>query len=276
MSKITYIDLSKLLIPEFEAHKQIPDDYISEITDSIKLLGIIEPLIVRKKDNEFEIVAGCVRYRCAKIAGLKSAPCIILGLDDKAAEIVKIHENIKRIPLDHIDQGNTFVMMREKFSLTENDIASIVGKSVAYVSQHISLVSQDEELIRSVREKRISFSQARELIQITDKTERRRLQLYCENDGATVEVLRTWVKDYKNSLLINSPPGESKESVSYIPDRPQDWRTCQACSKATLISDIRQLILCPPCDTAIRNAILEEKSKNTPNNIDMDAQEHAQ
>ncbi|GAI66624.1 unnamed protein product, partial [marine sediment metagenome] len=118
MSKITYIELSKLLIPEFEAHKQIPDEYITEITESIKTLGIIEPLIVRPKDKEFEIVAGCIRYRCAKIAGLKSAPCIIIGLDDKAAEILKIHENIKRVPLDHIDQGNTFLMMREKYSMT--------------------------------------------------------------------------------------------------------------------------------------------------------------
>lgn len=273
MSKITYINLSDLTIPEFEAHKQIPDEYISEITESIKTLGIIEPIIVRPKDGSFEIVAGCVRYRCAKIAGLKSIPCIKLGLDDKAAEILKIHENIKRIPLDHIDQGNTFVMMREKFLMTENDISSIVGKSIAYISQHISLVSQDEEIIKSVREKRISFSQARELIQVTDKTERRRLRLYCENDGATVEVLRSWIKDYKNSLLINSTPGDSVESISHHEDRPQDWRICQACSKATLISDIRQVFYCPTCDTAIKQAILDEKSKNTPNNIPEDSQQ---
>ena len=264
MAKITYLNLADLTMPDFEAHKQIPDDYIAEITESIKSLGILEPLLVRRKNKEFEIIAGCVRYRCAKIAGLKSAPCIILGLDDKAAEIVKIHENIKRIPLDHIDQGNSFVMMREKFSMTENDIAAIVGKSVPYVSQHISLVSQDEELIRSVREKRLSFSQARELMKVDDKTERHRLQLYCENDGATVEVLKRWIQDYKNSLLRNSPVPDSEESLSYIPDRPQDFRICQACDKAIEIKHIRQIILCPTCDTAIRNAILEEKSKNIP------------
>jgi len=271
MSKIIYINLSDLTMPEFEAHKQIPDDYIAEITQSIKDIGIIEPLIVRKKEKSYEIIVGCIRYRCAKIAGLKSVPAIILSLDDKAAEVMKIHENIKRIPLDHVDQGNTFVMMRDKFLMTENDISAIVGKSIAYISQHISLVSQDEELIRSVREGKLSFSQARELMQVDDKTERRRLQLYVENDGATVEVLKNWIKDYKNSLLINTPPGESEESVSYIPDRPQDWRSCQACGKATEIKHIRQLILCPPCDTAIRNAILEEKSKNTQNNKPPDA-----
>ncbi|MBA7520723.1 Nucleoid occlusion protein [subsurface metagenome] len=261
MSKITYIELSKLLIPEFEAHKQIPDEYISEISESIKTLGIIEPLIVRPKDKEFEIVAGCIRYRCAKIAGLKSAPCIILGLDDKAAEILKIHENIKRIPLDHIDQGNTFVMMRKTFSLTELEISAIVGKSVPYISQHISLVSQDEDLIKSVRENRVSFSQARELMKVTDKSERRRLQLYCENDGATIEVLKSWIKDYKNSLLIKSPTPNNDIPATFHADRPQDFRNCQACGKATNLSDIRQVFYCPNCDTLIKNAITDEKAK---------------
>ncbi len=273
MSKITYIELSKLLVPEFEAHRLIPDDYISEITESIKNLGILEPLLVRSKDKDFEIVAGCVRYRCAKIAGLKAAPCIILGLDDKAAEIIKLHENIKRVPLDHIDQGNTFVMLRNKFSMTEEAISTTVGKSIAYVSQHISLVSQDEELIKAVREKRISFSQARELMQVTDKSERRRLLHYCEKDGATVEVLKEWVKDYKNSLIRNSPNSTVPESIHYEHDRPQDFRLCQACDKATNISDIRQLFLCSPCENAIKNAIQEEKAKITPKNIVRDAQE---
>ncbi|GAJ15697.1 unnamed protein product, partial [marine sediment metagenome] len=95
MSKITFIELSKLLLPEFEAHRLVPDEYITEITESIKKLGILEPLLVRPFDKEFEIVAGCIRYRCAKIAGLKAAPCVILSLDDKAAEEVKLHENVK-------------------------------------------------------------------------------------------------------------------------------------------------------------------------------------
>lgn len=271
MSKITHINLSDLSMPDFEAHKQVSDDHIAEITQSIKEIGIIEPIIVRKKDKSYEIIAGCIRYRCAKIAGLKSAPCIILSLDDKAAEVMKIHENIKRIPLDHVDQGNTFVMMRDKFLMTENDISAIVGKSIAYISQHISLVSHDEELIRAVRDKRISFSQARELMKVDDRSERHRLLRFCENEGATVEVLKNWIKDYKNSKLLKSPVSDSGESTSYIQERPQDWRTCQACLKATNISDIRQLFLCPPCESALKIAFSEQKSEILDNNKPPDA-----
>jgi len=271
MAKITYINLADLTMPEFEAHKQINDEYIAEITQSIKDIGIIEPIVVRKKGKSYEIIVGCIRYRCAKIAGLKSVPAIILSLDDKAAEVMKIHENIKRIPLDHIDQGNTFVMMRDKFLMTENDISAIVGKSIAYISQHISLVSHDEELIIAVREKRISFSQARELMKVDDRPERRRLLLYCQNEGATVEVLKNWIKDYKNSKLLESPVSDSGDSTPYHQERVQDWRTCQACGKATNISDIRQLFLCPPCESALKQAFSEEKSKNIENNKPLDA-----
>ncbi len=271
MTKITYINIADLELPEFEAHKLAPDEHIAEITESIKSIGIIEPLIVRKKGKTFEIVAGCIRYRCAKIAGLKSAPCLITSLNDKQAEVLKLHENIKRIPLDHVDQGNTFVMMRDKFNLTENDISSIVGKSIAYVSQHITLVSQDEELIRAVRENSISFSQARELLKIDDKKERRKLMIYCMNDGATVEVLKSWIKDYKNSLILNTPVTKAEDSISYIPERIQDWRSCQACSKPTLIKDIKQSFFCPPCDQAIKQAIIEEKSQISDKNTSPDA-----
>jgi len=76
MSQIKYINLADLTIPDFEAHKFIEDNYILEITESIKTVGIIEPLIVRSKNDQLEIIAGCVRYRCAKLAGLKAAPCI--------------------------------------------------------------------------------------------------------------------------------------------------------------------------------------------------------
>ncbi|GAH40191.1 unnamed protein product, partial [marine sediment metagenome] len=196
-------------------------------------------------------------------------------LDDKAAEIVKLHENIKRIPLDHIDQGNSFVMMREKFSLTESDIAAIVGKSVSYVSQHVSLVSQDEDLIRSVRDRKISFSQARELMAVNDTTERRRLRLICEESGATVEVLRTWIKDHEKSLLINPPSSLSDDSFSYVPDQHQDWRSCAACGKATEIKHIRLVYYCPECDFAIKKAIFEEKSLNTPKNTNEDSQKQS-
>ena len=264
MSEILYINLADLNLPEFEAHKNISSDQITELSLSIKEVGIIEPLIVRTTETGLEIVAGCLRFRAAKLAGLKAAPCLNMSLDPLAAEIIKLHENIKRIPLDHIDQGNTFIMMQETFKMSESIIAEHSGKSIAYVSQHISLVRSDDELTLSVKEKRISFSQARELMRVKDPAERHRLLLFCQDNGASISVLKGWVNDH---LRASVPP----PSAAPLPSDPQEHvvnphvsRFCEACDKSVDISIIRQLFLCPDCNNAIKHAIASEKTDRNP------------
>jgi len=262
MPKLEYINLSDLNLPEFQARGSLSTDHITEISDSIKSIGVIEPLIIRNTDNGLEIVAGCVRYHAALLAGLKAVPCIILSLDDKGAEILKLHENIKRIPLNHIDQGNTFIMMMETFSMTEQSVADSVGRSVGYVSQHISLVRIDNEITKAVNDGSISFSQARELMRVDDASERNRLLLYCKNDGATVHVLQSWVQDFLRSSSQSPPSSDSSPPKHYDYKDSQISRICEACGKSVDISIIRQVFYCPECDITIKSAISEEISKN--------------
>lgn len=261
MSKLIYINLADLTLPEFEAHKKIKDSDIQEISDSIKTIGVIEPLIVRKLNKHYEIVAGCIRYRAARLAGLRAVPCIIFSLDDQAAEFIKLHENLKRISLDHIDQGNTFVMMRDKFGMTEQSISDSVGKSISYISNHINLVSQDAELSSAVKDGTLTFSQARELLQVKDISTRRQFQRYCERDGATILVLKSWIKEYNDLQLVNPTSNDSAPEQTYVFDRPDDHRSCEACGKSVEIGNIRQLFLCPHCHQAIKQAISDEIAK---------------
>lgn len=264
MSQIRYVNLSDLVLPEFQAHKKINPEHIEEISESIKKIGIIEPLIIRKTDNVLEIVAGCVRYEAAKLAGLKAVPCIAMSLDSKAAEILKLHENIKRIPLDHIDQGETFIMMQDTFSMTEQNIADSVGKSIAYVSQHISLARLGDELTQSVKDGEISFSQGRILMQVKDKTQRLNFLMFCKNDGATVQVLSRWVQDYlrKPSNVSSSEPAAEEPRYEY--HDPYITRPCDACDIQVEIKDLHNVLYCPQCHNAIKSAILSEKSNIIP------------
>ncbi|MBA7607725.1 Nucleoid occlusion protein [subsurface metagenome] len=261
---LRHINLSDLDLPEFEAHKNIDENNLREISESIKKIGIIEPLIVRKNNKRFEIVAGCIRYRAASLAGLKAAPCIIMSIDDSSAEIIKIHENLKRISLDHIDQGNTFIMLREKFNMTEEGISNIVGKSISYISNHINLVSQDKELAANVKSGLITFSQARELLQLSHIPTRRYYQKYCEREGATVQILRQWIKEYKDRQAINLKSDSSSTSTPIHYEQHSDLRKCEACDKPTNITEIRQVFYCPACHTALKQAIFDEKQKSGP------------
>ncbi|MBA7535624.1 Nucleoid occlusion protein [subsurface metagenome] len=274
MSKIFFVNLGDLSLPPFQAHRDISPEHIKEISDSIKLLGVIEPLIVRRTDEGLEIVAGCVRYQAALLAGLKAVPCIITNLDLKASEILKLHENVKRIPLDHVDQGHTFLNMMVTFAMTEKDISECSGKSITYISQHISLVRLDNELTRAVKEGSISFSQARQLMRLGDSYERNRLLHTCQNSGATVQVLRGWVDDELRKLNI-LPPAADSSPVDISKNNGQHIQyICEACDNPIKTSEIMQVIYCPTCHKALKDAISEEK-KNNPSNLPPDASQDA-
>ncbi len=261
MAKIIYVNLGDLELPEFQAHRDIPPGDIQEISESIKKIGVIEPLIIRKTKEGFEIVAGCVRYHAAMLAGLKSVPCIIMSLGPKAAEILKLHENVKRIPLDHVDQGHTFLNMMETFGMSEKDISECSGKSTAYVCQHISLVRLDNELTKAVKDGSITFSQARELTRVDDPTERNRLLSSCQNSGATVSTLKRWVDEHLMSLGIYPLQKSPNLNHSYSSESPQSSYFCEACHNPIKTSEIMQVIFCPTCRDAILTAISEESQR---------------
>ena len=267
MSKIIEVKLSDLILPEFQAHSDTPKEHISEISESIKTLGVLQPLIVRDTDQGLVIVAGCIRYQAAILAGLKTVPCINMSLDPRGAEIVKLHENTKRIPLNHVDEAYSFIYMMENFSMTEKDIADCFGKSQPYVSQHISLVRLYIELADAVKSDSITFSHARELMRVKDPVERKRLLGFCLNMGAPIHILRGWVNEHLRSIDLLPPAAESSPDEIYNHNGQHTRYICAACLKPIETGKICQVIYCPICHKSIKNAISEERdalSSKTP------------
>ena len=171
MSKIKYVRLDKLNQPEFDGrltHSPVEDD---ELRDSIRELGILEPLLVKDTENGYEIISGNRRFIQAGRAGLPAAPCIIFKTNGAEADKIQLHENIKRLPLSHVDQAYTFAHLIKKYTMTEQQVSTLVGKSIAYVSQHLSLLQCDDYLVQAVQDGRVNFSVARELMQCKDTDE---------------------------------------------------------------------------------------------------------
>ena len=274
MAEISHVNLSDLNLPEFQAHKNVPPQYIKEISESIKSIGVIEPLIVRKTKHGIEIVAGCIRYHAAKLAGQKAVPCLFVSLDHKASEILKLHENIKRIPLNHVDQGYTFLMMLNTFNMSEQNIADSVGKSVSYISQHISLVRLGADLIDYVRSGELPFSHARELIRLSNKSERKRLLSSCLESGVSFKYLQEWINNSLRNSSISPSQDSSTQDLSHSSESPKHSYSCEACHRPIKTSEITQAIFCPTCHHAILSAIAEERqelSSKTPENDSEDA-----
>ncbi|GAI98490.1 unnamed protein product, partial [marine sediment metagenome] len=200
-------------------------------------------------------------------------PCIVMSLSPKDSEILKLHENVKRIPLGHVDQGHTFLNMQETFKMTEKDISECSGKSIPYISQHISLVRLANELTEAVKEGSISFYQARELMRLDDLSERNRLLKYCQNDGATVQVLHDWVQESLRSLPSGAISRPEIPDSSLEHNDPHISRFCEACGKSVEINKIRQVFYCPVCHHSIKEALSEEKERLSSNTPEKDSQD---
>jgi len=261
MNQIKHIRLDKLNPPNFDVRFTTNPEEDEELRESIRNLGILEPLVIRDTENGYEIIIGSRRYREAGKLGLPAVPCIVVKANDSEADKMKIHENIKRLPMSHIDQGMTFKHLIDKYKMTESQVAFLVLKSVSYVSQHLILLESDPKLVAAVRDGRVNFSVARELMQCKDKDELHRFQNICETDGAGAKIVHTWVQE-SNRETENTSPGESH----YVPEpNTQQYIEpsfpCQACDFNIHIKYMKVLRICPDCFNAIFSAIKEEKMK---------------
>ena len=264
MANITYIKLENLIPSDDNVRFDYNQEELDELSESIRRLGVLEPALVKKHNSRFKIVCGNMRYLASQKVGLPSLPCIIIQGTDQELSVIQIHENIKRIPLSHIDQATTFVFMREKYNLKEEEIAALVGKSVAYVSQHITILNSGDNILSALNKNKINFSVARELSHIKDPDIRNSYLSYAVNSGASIETIQQWVKEFKRDqdYKPSSRSAEIPQSSTPPPKHPEI--TCDCCQTPVLTRSVHFLRVCPRCSIAIKDAVSAENPDSTP------------
>ena len=161
MLKITEVEPSRE-----QPRKNFNEDALLELADSIKQFGIIQPLIVQKQDDYYEIIAGERRWRAAKLAGLKEVPVIIKNYTEQ--ERVEI-ENIQREDLNPIEEALAFRRLLTEFELKQDELAERVSKSRTAVTNSMRLLKLDERVQQMVVDEKISTGHARALLAVEDK-----------------------------------------------------------------------------------------------------------
>lgn len=164
MVKITEVEPNRE-----QPRKNFDEDALLELADSIKQFGIIQPLIVQKKDDYYEIIAGERRWRAAKMAGLKEVPVIIKNYTDQERVIIALIENIQRENLNPIEEAQAFKRLLSEFSLKQDELAESVSKSRAAVTNSMRLLKLDERVQQMVIDEKISTGHARALLGVDDK-----------------------------------------------------------------------------------------------------------
>lgn len=151
-----------------QPRKKFDEDTLLELADSIKQFGVIQPLIVQKKNQHYEIIAGERRWRAAKLAGIKEIPVIIKDYTDQEIMEISLIENIQREDLNPIEEALAYKRLLEEYNLKQDEVAEKVSKSRTAVTNSIRLLKLDKRVQQMVIDDMISTGHARALITLED------------------------------------------------------------------------------------------------------------
>lgn len=162
------IDINLIKSNEGQPRKSFDDEKILELAESIKSNGIIQPLILKKVDDEYIIVAGERRWRAAKAIGLKEVPAIVMNLTEKQVLEISLIENIQRENLNSIEEALAYKKLISDFNLTQEELSKRIGKSRVTITNTLRLLNLSEDVQQYIIEGVISEGHGRALLGITD------------------------------------------------------------------------------------------------------------
>ena len=152
---------------QYQPRKDIDPEKIKELADSIKAQGIIQPIVLRKIDEQkYEIVAGERRWRAAQLAGLQEVPVIVKEIDDRAAMAIGLIENIQREDLNPLEESEALKRLLDEFQLTHQQIADAVGKSRTTVTNLLRLIDLHPEVKKMLLSRHLEMGHARALLSL--------------------------------------------------------------------------------------------------------------
>lgn len=169
-----------------QPRKNFNEAELSELADSIRQYGVIQPLIVQKNGPVYEIIAGERRWRAARMAGLKSVPVIIRSLDKKTASEIAIIENIQRSDLNPVEEAYAYQSLIEQYNLTQEEVAEKVSKNRSTITNSLRLLKLEPEILALLRDGRISQGHARALLGIEDPELRKTIAERCAKENLSV------------------------------------------------------------------------------------------
>ena len=201
-------------ITDIEPNRQQPrknfnEDALMELAESIKIHGVIEPLIVQKRDGYYEIIAGERRWRACKLAGVKEVPVVIKDYTEQQIVEIALIENIQREDLNPIEEAHAYKRLLNEFKLKQDEVAERVSKSRVAITNSMRLLKLTDEVQQMIIDEMITSGHARALIGIEDKEKQIELATKIFDEKLSVRETERLVKN-----ILNPAPKKEKEEFT--------------------------------------------------------------
>lgn len=187
--QIVEVGLDEIIPNRFQPRLTFDEKAMEELAASIKEHGIIQPLVLRRIADKYEIIAGERRYKAATIAGLQKVPAIIASLDDNSSAEVALVENVQRKGLTPIEEAKSYKVLLDRGYITQDELAKKIGVAQSTVANKLRLLNLAEEVQQALLESKISERHARSMLQLQDKEKQKALLKKTIEERLTVKQL---------------------------------------------------------------------------------------
>ena len=215
-NKVEYLRIEDIIPNRFQPREIFDETGLSELADSIREHGVIQPILVRKIGDKYELIAGERRMKASSLAGLTTIPAIIRDMDDRESAKVSLLENLQRRNLSAIEEAKTYKRILELENMTQEELARTMGRSQPMVANKLRLLSLPEEVQDALMKNQISERHARSLLTIQDKKDQLMFLDRIRKERLTVRELDSEIKTYKKEKEKSKGIEENENKERYM------------------------------------------------------------
>ncbi len=220
--EIIYVQSGQIKPNPFQPREDFDQQSIAELAQSIKEKGVIQPLLVRRRGDNYELIAGERRLRAANSLGLKEIPIIVREVTDQDSLELALIENIQREGLNPIEEAHAYQHLIDKFKVTQEKISDVLGKARVTITNTLRLLKLPHEIQEEMKKGRISFAHGRALLEIEDVNHQRSLCQEIIAKGLSVRELESLIKTSRpKSLKRKIGQGQREPIVAVLEEQLQ-------------------------------------------------------
>lgn len=218
--QIREIPINDIRPNSFQPRIRFDDRYLAELAASIRLAGLMQPIVVRAAgEGQYEIIAGERRWRACKMAGLKAVPAIVREADDRKSAELALIENVQRTDLNPIERAGAFRALMAKFSMTQSDVADRVGLDRSSVANLLRLLELPDDIRNMIADGALSAGHGKMLASVADELQRRKLVERIMSEHLSVRQTEKAVRE-----LAKREQSSERDAKPLVPDRDANLR----------------------------------------------------
>jgi len=216
VSRETFLPLIKIEPNRAQPRTRFDEDALQELADSIKQYGIIEPIVVQKREDHYEIIAGERRWRAARIAGLKEVPVVVKEYSEDEIFTIALIENIQREDLNPIEEAVAYQKLIQELKLKQDEVAEKVSKSRTAITNSMRLLKLDQRVQQMLIDEMISEGHGRALLPVSDPEEQFTLAMKVFDEKLSVRETEKLIKKLQEEKNAPAKQEEETKDVSFI------------------------------------------------------------